>query len=581
MSSPVATPTAGRRGLLRWTVASLATAALVVSVSRLVVFAKTGDGQSQGPQFVPADAAAYVEVRLDMPAGQDAAVAEMMTAFPGFADAGSFDMKVDEIIAGLGAQMGVAMPEGDLIGDVLTGEIGIALSGLESAMMGEDPTIIAGLATADAEAARSMMDSLMAQAPADVTQSSYNDVAIMTDPSSTPPMSVAMHGDWMLLTSGEDTMANAIDVLDGNASGLADDADFSAAWSRLPAARLGAAWMNLAPFSSLLDMAGMMAQGQTGMTLPMGDIAAMAPIDMVASLVADDDRMTLEVLLTPGEATPRTPLGESDLAMAFPADTQLYMETRELGVTVESALNGLIDILAEQAEAMPEGSMDMGSMAEIEMLIGEQSPITAMLGAPLAEFLDFVGDAGVGAGLSSDGLWLGIAAELNDPAAADERVSSLMTVLQMLTMQSEGAVTFETGDVGGVEVTSITLPINEMVAETGLPLALGDTIDVALTDDALLVGLGDFVESAILGGGDSLGASAGYIDALGEDTVNTGLMYANVSSLISAIDPILAMTMPEWSEVAPYAAGFDRMVVVGTEEDEDVVRTRITLYGAI
>ena len=76
----------------------------------------------------------------------------MRKHFPGFADAGSFDMKVDEIIAGLGAQMGVALPEGDLIGDVLTGEIGLALGDLEAAVMGGDPTIIVGLATADAEA---------------------------------------------------------------------------------------------------------------------------------------------------------------------------------------------------------------------------------------------------------------------------------------------------------------------------------------------------------------------------------------------------------------------------------------------
>lgn len=576
MSSPVATPTAGRRGLLRWTVASLATAALVVSGSGLVVFAQSGDGQSQGPQFVPADAAAYVEVRLDMPAGQHEAVAQMMTAFPGFADAGSFDLKVNEMIAGLGAQMGAAMPEGDLIGDVLTGEIGVALSGLESAMMGEDPTIIAGLATADAEAARTMMESLMAQASADVTQSSYNDVTIMTDPSSTPPMSVAMHGDWMLLASGEDTMANVIDVLDGNAPSLADDADFAAAWSRLPTVRLGAAWMDFAPFTTFLDMAGMMAQGQTGMALPMDDLAAMMPVDMVASLVAANDGMTLQLLVTPSEATPQMPVGESDLAMAFPADTQLYIETRELGATVESALNQLIDLMAEQAQATPEGSADMGGMAQIEMLIGEQSPITNMLGAPLPEFLDFVGDAGVGAGLSSDGLWLGIAAELNDPAAADKRVANLMSVLQMFAMQSEGAVTIETGDVGGVEVTTITLPIEDVMAETGVPLAMGDTIDVALTDDALLIGLGDFVESAILGGGDTLGASAGYVDALGADTVNSGVLYVNVRSLLSALDPILTMSMPEWSEVAPYATGFDRMIAVGTEDD-GIVRARMTV----
>jgi hypothetical protein len=147
----------------------------------------------------------------------------------------------------------------------------------------------------------------------------------------------------------------------------------------------------------------------------------------------------------------------------------------------------------------------------------------------------------------------------------------------MFTMQSEGEVSVTTSDVEGVEVTTITLPLDALMAESGLPLAVGDSIDVALTDDALLIGLGDFVESAILSDGtDSLGATAGYIDAIGEDTVNTGLLYANVGSLLTAVDPILAMTMPEWSEVAPFASAFDRMVVVGTEDD-GTVRTRMTV----
>jgi hypothetical protein len=580
MSSPAATPVIARRGMWRWSVALVATAALVVSGSGLVVFAQSGDGQSQGPQFVPADASAYVEARLDMPAGQDAALAQMMTAFPGFADAGSFQLKMNELLSGLGAQMGVALPEGDLFGDVLTGEIGIALGDLEPMVMGGDPTLMVGLAMADAEAAGGVMEALLAQASDSVTQSSYNDVAIMTDTSSSPPMSVAMHDDWMLLASGEETMASVIDVLDGSAPSLADDADFTAAWSRLPSARLGAAWLDLSGFGSLLDLGAMMAEGQVGMTLPMpmDDLAAALPQDMVASLVAADDRLTLEVLLTPGEQTPTMPMGESDLAMSFPADTQIYIESRELGATVQGALNQVADLLAAQAAAMPDdGSMGTSGLGDIEVLFGEESPITALLGVPLPEFLDFVGDASIGAGLSSDGLWLGIAADVVDAAAADERITSLMTVLRMFTMQTEGEVTMETVDVGGVDVTTITLPLDAMLAESGLPLSAGDSIDVALTDDTLLIGLGDFVESALMSdGADSLGSSAGYIDALAGETVNGGVMYMDLGSLLAVLNPMLSMMAPEWTDLAPYAAGLDRMVVVNSADDESI-RSRMTM----
>ena len=246
MSDPAAATTS-RHSAARWAVAAIATGALVVSGSGLVAFAQSGAGESQGPTFVPADAIGYVEARLDMPAGQAETLAEMMTAFPGFADAGSFDMKVDAIIGGLGAQMGLAMPEGDLIGDVMTGEIGLALGDLESMMMGGDPALLIGMALADADAAGSMVEALVAGAGS-FTESSYDDVSIYTDSvSSDPPMSVAVHSDWMLLGTGEEMVQSSLDVLAGSAPSLAEGPDFQTAWGRLPDARLGAVYMNLAP----------------------------------------------------------------------------------------------------------------------------------------------------------------------------------------------------------------------------------------------------------------------------------------------------------------------------------------------
>jgi hypothetical protein len=573
--SSSATTSPSRRGLWRWSVASVATAALVVSGSGLVVFAQSGTGESQGPLFAPADAAAYVEARLDMPAGQDAAMAELMTAFPGFADPGSFDMKKNELFAMLGDQLGVIMPEGDLIGDVFTGEIGIAMGDLESAMMGEDPSLIAGMAMADAEAAASLMEAIVVEGPLTLSESTYNGVTIVTDDSSSPPMSLAMHGDWMLMGTGPDAVADSIDVLDGTAPSLAEDPDFTAAWSRLPSARLGGAWMDFTSFTSLIDLAAMMAEGEVGMALPTQDIAAMLPQDMTASLAAENDRLTLEVLMTPGEQTPGLAVGQSELAMAFPGDTQVYFEARELGAIVEDSLNAVTEMMA----AMP-AEEGVEGMSEIDMLLSEDSPVAAMLGVPLPEFLDFVGDAGVGAGLSSDGLWLGIAAEIDDDAVGQERVTSLMTILRLATSQmAEDGISMETNDVGGVEVTTINLPIDSMVAEAGVPLTMGDSIDVAIFEDTLLMGMGDFVESAILSDGtDSLGDNAGYLDALGEDTVNSGVTYMNISSLLTALDPLLSMMAPEWTQIAPYATGVDRMIMVGTADDE-VAGMRMTVIA--
>jgi hypothetical protein len=570
---------------MRWSVAAAATAALVVSGSGLVVFAQSGDGASQGPEFVPAGAAGYVEARLDMPAGQQEALAQMLTAFPGFADPGSFDLKVDELVGGLSSEMGLALPEGDLFGDVLTGELGLALSDLEGAMMGGEPQMLIGLAVADAEAAAQVMEALVADAPATMAEETYSDTTIMTDPSSEPPMSVAIHDDWLLLGTGPDVVKSSIDSLDGAAPSLAEDPDFVTAWSRLPSPRLGAAYLDLSSLVSFAELASMMAEGETGMTLPMEDLEGMWPTDMVASLVAENDRLTLDVLVTPGPNSPSASIGESDLALSFPADTQVYLETRELGAVFEDSLNGLAELLEAQQMMAADEPMDptdpMSALGDVEVLFGEDSPLTAMFGVPLPELLDFVGDAGVGAGLSSDGLWLGIAGELDDPVEGTERVTNLLTVLRMFTLQAneEDGVDIGTEMVGDIEVTTITLPLDEALAESGVPLTVGDTISVALTDDTLLIGLGDFVQTAILSDGtDSLGTSPGYIDALAGDTPNAGVMYMNLGSLVAALDPMLAMMAPEWSEIAPYAAGLDRMIVVPNEDDE-VASARMTVIA--
>lgn len=584
MSSPAVKAVTGRHGLRRWLVALVATMALVISGSGLVVFAQSGSGESKGPQFVPADAPVYIEARLDMPAGQDEALAQMLTAFPGFADAGTFDMKLDQVISGLSGQLGAELPEGNVFGDILTGEVGIAINDLDAAMMdSQDPPMLIGMAIANQEMAGSMASALAGGAgmDAEATEEMYNDVTIVSNDTT----SAAVHADWVLMSNDLDGIKAAIDVLDGQAASLADDPDFAAAFSRLPAVRLGAAYVDLQSFGSFIDLADVMAEGQTGIDLPMADLAAMLPQNMVAYLAAEDDRMTLEVLVTPSETTPNVPVGESELATLFPADTQVYIETRELGTTVTSALTGVGEMMAAQQAMLPEGdeSMAVGGL-DIESLFSDEGPMVSMLGAPLPEMLDFVVDAGIGAGLSSDGLWLGIAAEVTDEEIAADRVSRIMSLITLFGGDpAETGVVISTEMVGDVEVTNITVPLDDMSAQAGLPVSLDDTISIAVDDGYLLIGMGDYVQSVIAGdSADSLGTSAGYVDALAGDTTNAGVMYVNVSALLTALDPLLSMMVPDsetgpgWSDIAPYATGLDRMIAVGTADDE-VFGARITV----
>lgn len=557
MSSPAVTSTPGQRGLWRWLVALVATVLLVVSGSGLVAFAQSGTGESRGPQFVPEDAVAYVEARLDLPGDQGDALPQFMTAFPGFADAASFGLKSDQLIDGLFEQAtdGALTYSGELQ-DFLTGEMGLALTDIESAMNGDDPAIVIGIAISDRAAAQSFLDLMLAgRDDSDpLAEESYGSAQLISDDST----AVALTDEWILISPTVDEVKASVDILDGSAPSLAANADFVSAFSRLPAGRLGAAYMNLQSFGSILDMAGMMAAGQTGVDMPTADLAAMLPTDMSAYLAAADDRMTLEAFITPGEGTPAIAVGESELATLFPADTQLYIETRELGTTVENALASLFQMMEEDA-------------------MEQVAPIESMLGEPLPTFLDFVADAGVGAGLSSDGLWLGIAAEVTDEEVAAERVERIMSIVRLLGSGADAGIAIDETTVGDTEVTVVTVPLDAAMASSGLPISVGDTISIAIDDGTLLIGTGDFVESALTGNSaGSLGASAGYTDALAGETVNTGVLYANVGSLLAAIDPMISMMVPEWADIQPYATALDRMIAVGTA-DEDVIGARMTV----
>lgn len=547
MSIPV-TAHARNRGRWRWTVALVATLLLVVSGSGLVVFAQDGAASSQGPQFAPEGSPFYAEVRLDMPDGQGDALAQLLTAFPGFADAESFPTKRDEIIGAL-----VEMVDSDDAEQIsallssLTGEIGLAITSLSAEDMEADqPPMVIGLAITD----RAAVEAALATAVADATTETYGDATVISDDETT----IGITDGWVLISPEADEVKGAVDTLAGTNPSLADDPEFTTAFARVPAGHLAALYVDLQALAPLIE-AGMAQSGAMAFGMPMADLTAQLPPDMVAYLVAEPDRLTLEAAITPSEAMSSLPVGESDLANAFPADTQLYIEARDLG----AALGGVITTVLAGA----------GDETAAEM-----APVEDMLGAPLPEFLDFIGDAGVGAGITSESLWLGIAAETTDEAVAMERVNRLLGILQLVAGSDTG-ISVETQTIGDTEVSVITLPIDS--AEMGLPFDIGQTVSVAVADGELLIGTGDFVATAISGDDSaSLGASEAWADAIGDDTTNSGVVYANVGSLLAQLDPMLTTMVPEWADIAPYATAIDRFVAVGTAAD-DLISARMTV----
>jgi hypothetical protein len=502
---------------------------------------------------------------MDMPDGQAEAMAEFLSAFPGFADTGSFDMLLEQALDGLmsEATYGEFTYTEDLA-PLMTGEVGMGVLDLAgAAMMGsETPPILAGVAVSDPAAASDFVSGLATtETGAELVEESYGGTSIFSDDEN----AIAVAGDWVLMAPTVDAVKTGIDVLAGEEPSLAEDPGFSAAWARVPGAHIVAAYMDFESLAPLMDMAAQAAAGETGMAIDLEGLSEQLPSDMVAYLMAEADRMTLEAFMTPSQQmSSMAVVGESDLATQFPADTQLYVETRDLGATLEAAIGGLLATMDEQTAA-------------------EMAPFEDMLGAPLDSFLDFIGDASMGASLSSDGLWLGIAAEVTDEELASLRVERILSIVRLLASGLAGedapAIEVDETTIAGTDVTVITLPVEEVTGGE-LPITIPDTISVAVADGQLLIGMGDFVENALtMTEADSLAASPGYVDALGEDTTNSGLAYANIGSFLSMVDPLLAMMAPEWEDIAPFATALDRFIAVGTVDD-DVISARMSVIVA-
>ncbi len=99
-AGPVLTaPVGGRNSRWRWVAALVATLAVVALIGGFLAFLGPRPGTpSLVAGYAPADAAAYAELRLDLPGDQRDRLMSFMSNFPGFADPSTFQQKIDDTL---------------------------------------------------------------------------------------------------------------------------------------------------------------------------------------------------------------------------------------------------------------------------------------------------------------------------------------------------------------------------------------------------------------------------------------------------------------------------------------------------
>lgn len=542
---------------IRWAIALLVTIAMLVATTGVAVFAQTGS--SGGPTFAPASTVAWAEVRLDLPGNQEEQLAQLLGHLPGFADPAALDAKLDELLNQVVSEAsdGAATWTGD-IDPWSNRQFGLALLELPTSAAAspsdddddddEDddddspPAMVIGLGVKDRAALEARLATLLTQKPVSTEQYAGATVTTVGD------ASYAVTDTYLLVAPDAADVKASLDVLAGTAPSLAEDPAYAAAAQRIPADRLGAVYFALSALRPLIES---QLAGQPGMDAAL-DMLDQMPAWISGYAQAASDHLTLAFDMQAPASLPVPSMRETDLATRFPADTLVYLETRDLGRTVHTALEAVLaQVPADDAEQLDQ--------------------IEQLLGAPLEQILDPVEDAALGLGFSAGQPQVGLAATLTDPAAAQTRVTNLLALVRLAG--AKAGLTAAESQVADTTVTTITLPPDTTVM--GQPA----TVSVAVAGDRLYLGLGDFVEDALTQDGTtSLGSSERFQHAVAEaGTPNAGMVFVDLAGAQAVLESMGATDDDYQTDVKPWLDTLDYLIVSGTS-DQDALSAKALLF---
>lgn len=544
---------------IRWAIALLVTVAMLVATSGVVVFAQTGS--SGGPTFAPATSVAWVELRLDLPGSQEEEVAQLLGHLPGFADPAALDAKVNELLdqvvsqASSGGaswtgdidpwsnrQFGLAVLEIPASASLAPGATPNTQGFDPSSVASRPPAMVVGLGVRDRAALEARLTTFLTQEP--ISTEEYAGATVTTI---REDVHYAVTDQWLLVAPHADDVKASLDVLAGTAPSLADDQAFAAAAQRIPADRLGAFYFALSALRPLIE-AQLAGRADVGIALDMLD---QLPAWVSGYAQAASDHLTVALDMQMPAGLPVPGMRTTDLATRFPAGTLLYLEMRDLGRTAHAGLEALL-------AQIPEDTQDLEGIEQL-------------MGVPVEELLDPFEDVALGVGFAGGQPQLGLAATLSDPDAAQARVSSLLGLVRLFGARAQ--VTVTESQVAGTTITTIALPPGTLAVAQPL------TVSVAVADDRLYMGLGDFVETALTQSDDaSLAADARFAAAVAAaGTPNSGFAWADIAGAQSLIEMVGNVDDDYRTDVKPWLDALDS-VVMASSADQDTLSTKALLF---
>jgi len=539
----------------------------------------SGRGTSAlGPSaaYVPADAVMYMEARLDLPAGQRESLRAILERFPSVdPDAVLGEAVADTLDDALGDALAPGAPI-SYSADVAPWFDGRAAISLLDYPMSADPMSMTLPSTAalfgvrDAAAAGAFADKLRAALEttgATLISSDHAGVTVWTlEADATMPISVAGAGfayaltdDQLLLANGRETVEALLDVHGGTGDSLAQRDELGDLSEHLPADWAGV---------MTLDLPAMLAEtrAQLEATSPELAEALGAYLDAIPSFVIttvgfEDDVVRFDGVSTMpgGDLAPSN--GRRELAAAIPADALFFADGPNVGPGLVQAITGIRATLA----AAPDGGVMDQQLKQVE----------AVLGADLDDFVSWIGSGAMAAGWDGEQPWFGLVLEAADPEVAARRLGQLRALVELASIDPATQVEVSTGDVGGVEVTTISAATDPM---DGVVSISGVVVQYALDGGTAFIGFGDRFVAAALGmqPGASLADSDRFTTAVerfgGAD--NAGALFLDLAALRVAVEeavPDIQPTPVYQSEISPNLAPLDYLAGVTRVEGEALV----------
>jgi hypothetical protein len=504
-----------RRGAARWGIA-LAVTAVVVGLASVALFLVAAAGSvSPLAKWVPPRSYAYAELRTDLPGGQDRALGEFLSHFPGFDDQAQLDAKITETLDRLLGEATDGTVTYSSMKPWLGGTVALAATGIPAADEPNAPAVLM-VAITDAAQARSW---LAATSPSEGTTTETYGGAEMTIGMADRMTYAYAVLDTVLLAGDVDAVKAAIDT--NGASAFASSESFKDAVAAMDGDHLGWAYVD----TRSVVKAGLASTPIAG--LVDGAILDRIPAWTSMALQARSDALEV-VVSSPGiEGAPVVSNATSTIAKHLPADTLVAVETRDVAGSLTKVLGDLkaADSTKETADQLEQA---LGIFGGFESVVS------------------WMGDASVAVTGSDGSVAGGLVVQTSDEAAASEVFTQLRTLLGLAGAASN--VDVRTEPYGDGEITTVDLgDLGALSGAAGMgsdvPLPEGK-LELAFTvqDGLVIIGVGDtFVKSVVdTKAGDSLADQPRYQAALDRaGSSNTGQAYVDIAGLVGASLPIM------------------------------------------